>query len=203
MNVRLQYNLEFSGGIHTGGMLQLNQYQVNLNLETLSEDHQAINIAMDRLRCFAMVVLEDAIFVNQNESGLVEILDAIGANVVTLPADPVDQIVGLMLYCKLNAIMEGVIAVTAISISSKQGHNVWYEHTEDDPIGPLAEEGWWHDPDTTCNNIEAKDVTDNVLKVAPNSWGAEYGLMWPESVDKTQEKDNNSVVYAKFPKNEN
>lgn len=202
MNVRLQYNLEFVGGIHIDGVLQLNQYQINLNLETQSTDRQAINVAMDRLRCFINSVLADAIFVNQKESNLCEILDMIGANVVTLPEEPVDQIIGLMLFCKLNAIMEGVMAITALDICSTLGDDVWYEHTDEDAIGPLAEPGWWHESDTTHNNFAVTDGIDNIVKVSPNSWGSEHGLMWPDAIDKSQEKAH-TVLYAKFPKHEN
>lgn len=201
MNVRLQYNLEFVGGIHIDGILQINQYQINLGLETQSTDRQAINVAMDRLRCFVKSVLADAVFVNQKEAELAELLQMIGANVVTLPEDPVDQIVGLMLFCKLNAIMEGVMVVTTLDICSTLGDEVWYEHTEEDAIGPLLQDGWWHQPDTTHNNLATSEPADKVVKVAPNSWGAEYGLMWPDAVDNSQEKKH-TVVYAKFPKHE-
>jgi len=202
MNVRLQYHLEFAGGIHMDDMLQINQYQVNLGLATQSTDRVAINVAMDRLKCFVHSVLADAVFINQSNSDLAEVLQMVGANVVTLPEDPVDQIVGLMLFCKLNAIMEGVMAVTTLDICSTLGDEVWYEHTEEDAVGPLAQDGWWHLADTTHNNLTVSEPADKVVKVSPNSWGTEYGLMWPDVVDKTQ-KTKHTVVYAKFPKNEN
>jgi hypothetical protein len=44
-------------------------------------------------------------------------------------------------------------------------------------------------------------VDREVVKVIPDSW-AEYGLSWPDPVDKDQEKAH-TVVYAKFPKHEN
>lgn len=200
MNVRLQYNLEFPGAIHMDGVLQLNQYQVNLSLETQSADRAAINVAMDRLKCFVNLEIADAVFVNQNQSDLCELLDLIGANVVSLPDEPVDQIVGLMLFCKLNAIMEGVMAVTALDISSKLGDDVWYEHTEEDAIGPFSIDGWWHNPGTEHNNFSINEPTEKVVKVL-HPW-AEYGLLWPDIVDKSQEKEH-TVVYAKFPRNEN
>lgn len=201
MNVRLQYNIEFPGAIHIDDALQLNHYEINLNLETQSTDRSAINIAMDRLKCFINLELSSAVFVNQKETDLCEILQMVGANVVTLPDEPVDQIVGLMLFCKLNAIMEGVMAVTALDICSGLGDNVWYEHCEEDAIGPFSAPGWWHGPGTNHNNLTVNEITDKVLKVVPNPW-AEYGLLWPDTVDKTQETQH-TVVYAKFPKHEN
>jgi hypothetical protein len=201
MNVRLQYNLEFSGAVHIDGHLQLNQYQVNLNLETCTRDRAAINIAMDRLRFFVNVELANAVYINQSEHDLAEILQMIGANVVTLPDEPVDQIVGLMLYCKLNAVMEGMMTVTALDISSSLGDDVWYEHTEEDALGPFFDPGWWNQATTVHNDLDTADRSNKVVKVVPDSW-TEYGLSWPDLVDKDQEKAH-TVVYAKFPKHEN
>lgn len=201
MNVRLQYNIEFAGAIHINGTLQLNHYEINLNLQTQSQDKVAINIAMERLKCFISYELADAVFVDQKEDDLCEILQMIGANVVTLPDEPVDQIIGLMLFCKLNAIMEGVMAITALDICSTLGDNVWYEHCEEDSIGPLSASGWWHMPGTDHHNLTVEEPTDKVVKVVPNPW-TEYGLLWPDTVDKSQESQH-TVLYAKFPKHEN
>lgn len=201
MNVRLQYNIEFPGAIHIDGALQLNQYQVNLSLQTQSQNRAAINIAMDRLKCFINAELVDAVFVNQQENDLCEILQMIGANVVTLPDEPVDQIIGLMLFCKLNAIMEGIMVVTALDICSSLGDDVWYEHCEEDSVGPFSASGWWHEPGTRHHNLTDGEIPDKVVKVVPNPW-SEYGLLWPDAVDKSQETQH-TVVYAKFPKHEN
>jgi hypothetical protein len=197
MNVRLQYNLEFAGAVHIDGYLQLNQYQVNLNLETCTTDRAAINIAMERLRLFVNVELANAIYINQSECDLAEILQMIGANVVTLPDDPVDQIVGLMLYCKLNAIMEGMMIVTALDISSLLGDEVWYEHTNEDAIGPFLNQGWWNLATTVHSNLDTIDPGNKVVKVIPDCW-SEYGLSWPDAVDKDSAKTH-TVEFAKFP----
>lgn len=201
MNVRLQYNLEFPGAVYFDGSLKLNQYQVNLNMETCSTDREAINIAMDRLRCFVNLELQDAVYINQELGDIAELLEMVGCNVVTLPDEPVDQIIGLMLFCKLNAIMENVMVITSLDISSSLGDDVWYEHTEEDAVGPFSKEGWWHEPNTTHNSIVLEQDSDKVVKVKPNPW-TEYGLVWPDTVDKSQEKEH-TVVYAKFPKHEN
>lgn len=200
MNVRLQCNMALMGAVHFNDALQINAYQINLSLKTRSVDRAAINVAMDRLRCFIHAELVHAVFVNQNEQGLADTLAMIGANPVTLPCEPTDQAIGIMLFCKLNAIMEGVIHVTALDIASTLGDDVWFEFTEEDSMGCFAEPGWWSDSTTVHNNLCAQ-TDDNVVKVMPNHW-AEYDLLWPDTVDKHTETQHN-VVYAKFPKNEN
>jgi hypothetical protein len=53
-------------------------------------------------------------------------LRQLGSSVTTMPGDPVDQLIGLMLYYKLNAIMEDRIIVDETEISSMLGENMIY-----------------------------------------------------------------------------
>jgi uncharacterized protein YndB with AHSA1/START domain len=105
----------------------------------------------------------------------------------------------MMLYYKLNAIMEGRMTVTRLDLSSVLGDSVWYQHdAEEDSPGPFRAEGWWHEPTVQHNTIEADGLAANVLKVVPNAW-IEYGLTWPED---TPEPTANTVVFANFTRNE-
>jgi hypothetical protein len=119
-------------------------------------------------------------------------------NVTTLPEEPVDQIVGMMLYYKLNAIMEGRMIVSGLDISSVLGDSVWYMHDEEDSAGPFAKDGWWHKASIQHETLEPEATPDNVVKVMSTGWH-EMGLDWPEDKSAT----GNTVVFANFPKNEN
>jgi len=198
MNVRLQYDMEFLAGIYYDQQLHINSYSVTLNLVTRSTHAQITNIAMDRLRAFVVTELANTVFVNQNLLEQAEMLSVMGVNVTTLPEEPVDQIIGMMLYYKLNAIMEGRMTVDSLDLSSVLGDSVWYRHDEDDLPGPFADQGWWHEPNTRHHDLGQDQSHDNVLKVMPNSW-SEYGLQWLEdATDGT----GNTVVFANFQKNE-
>lgn len=197
MNVRLQYNLEFLGSIYLDNCLQLNSYQVNLNMITNTRDHAKTNIAMERLRCFVSSELANAVFINQNQQDVAEVMQMLGMNMVTLPEEPLDQIVGMMLYYKLNAIMENVMIVTSLDICSSLGDDVWYLHDEEDSPGPFANNGWWHDATVQHDNLNLIDPESKIVEVRPNAW-TEYGLLWPEEAKK-----DHAVVYATFQKNEN
>ena len=199
MNVRLQYDLEFLAGIYYDDSLQMNSYSVNLNLLTKTRDAASTNVAMERLKAFVYEELASTVFINQNNMERAEFLQIVGANVTTLPEEPVDQIIGMMLYYKLNAIMEDRMIVTSLDISSSLGDGVWYQHDEDDSAGPFVIKGWWHDASTQHETIEREEIADNVVKVISTGW-YELGLDWPE---QTAPATANTVVYANFPKNEN
>jgi hypothetical protein len=199
MNVRLQYDLEFLAGIYYDDCLQINSYDVSMSLLTKTKDSASTNIAMERLKAFVHGVLASTVFINQANMERAEFLQLGGCNITTLPEEPVDQIIGMMLYYKLNAIMEGRMTVTRLDLSSVLGDSVWYQHdAEEDSPGPFRVEGWWHAPTVQHNTIEADALADNVLKVVPNAW-VEYGLTWPED---TPEPTANTVVFANFTRNE-
>jgi len=97
--------------------------------------------------------------------------------------------------------MEGRMIVRSLDISSSLGDSVWYQHDDEDPAGPFAQEGWWHDATVKHNIVDFAEATDNVLKVMPNAW-ADYGLVWPNEQAIASEAGN-TVVFGNFPKNEN
>ena len=199
MNVRLQYDLEFLAGIYYEDQLQMNRYTVSLNLLTKTKDSVSTNIALDRAKAFVHGALESTVFINQANAEHAEFMQMMGISVTTLPEEPVDQIIGMMLYYKLNAVMEERMAVTSLDISSTLGDSVWYQHDSEDMAGPFAEDGWWHRASMQHETVEREPAPGNVVKVISTGWH-ELNLEWPEN--STSASDN-TVVFAKFGPDEN
>ena len=199
MNVRLQYDLEFLAGIYYEDRLQMNRYTVSLNLLTKTKDSVSTNIALDRAKAFVHGALESTVFINQSNTERAEFMQMMGISVTTLPEEPVDQIIGMMLYYKLNAVMEDRMAVTSLDISSTLGDSVWYQHDEEDMAGPFAEDGWWHRASMQHETVEREPEPGNVVKVISTGWH-ELMLEWPENATTG---NDNTVVFAKFGPDEN
>jgi len=198
MNVRLQYDLDFLAGVYYEDQLQMNQYTVSLNLLTKTKDSVSTNIAMERLKAFVHGALESTVFINQANTERAEFMQMIGVNVTTLPEEPVDQIVGMMLYYKLNAVMEDRMIVTGLDIASSLGDNVWYRHDEEDVSGPFATDGWWYQASMQHESVERDPEPGNIVKVMSTGWH-ELNLEWLEN---TTVASDNTVVFANFPRNE-
>lgn len=199
MNVRLQYDTDFLAGVYYDERLQLNNYSVSISMVTKTIDPIETNIAMDRLKFFINEIIASAVFINQAHTEQAEMLSWCGANITTLPEEPVDQIIGMMLFYKLNAIMENRIEVTRLDISSSLGDGIWHLHDEEDSSGPFTTKGWWNDSSTQHESIETEPTADNVVKVVSTGW-YEVDLDWP---DQSTSTTGNTVVFGKFPKNEN
>lgn len=198
MNVKLQYDMDFMAGIWYNHQLQMNHYSLSISLLTQTTDAAATNIAMDRLRYFVLAQMQNTVFIDQQHLEIAELMKSLGINVTTLPGEPVDQLVGIMLYCKLNAIMENRMTVTALDINSVLGDSVWYRHDDEDSLGPFAQDGWWSRASTQHDTVDLEPASDKVLKVTTQGWH-DAGLEW----DETSDSDSaNTIVYVNFGRHE-
>jgi hypothetical protein len=135
------------------------------------------------------------VFVNQTEVECAEAFASLGLNVTTLPEDPVDQIVGIMLYHKLNAIMQGRMKVSELVLSSDAGDNVEFYHSQAEQTNLFAGPGWWNDATTLHDNID--DDTAEISDV-DTVW-RELDLGWNGTEIAT---DVTQVVFANFDYND-
>jgi hypothetical protein len=154
---------------------------------------------MERLKMFVYSELADTVFVNQVDVDRVQIMDLLGLNTTTLPEEPIDQIVGLMLYCKLNAVMEGRMIVEQLNISSLLGDDVTYLHDMEDAVGPFQAEGWWNLSDTSHNSFDNIETEQNVVMVPTTGWG-KYNLNW---ADLSESKPGKTVAFGKLSSDAN
>jgi hypothetical protein len=198
MNVRLYYETAFLAGVYFDDRLQMNSYNVGINLITRTADSANSNIALERVKTF-VDGLNSTVFINSCWPDHEEIMSQMGIDVTALPEEPVDQIVGMMLYYKLNAVMEGRMEITQLELSSSLGDGVCYLHDEEDPVGPFHQPGWWYDPTAIRTKNTPTDTTINIVKIKHKNW-REFGLDWPDAESK---EVANTVVYANFTKNEN
>lgn len=193
MNVQLKKRFEVLTGQVYQGRYMTNRYSADLDLLTVSEHSDQQNIAYDRMKFWMYEVLQDSILISDRSERLVA-WGATDARILALPEEPVDQIVGIMLYLKLNAIMENRMVVTRVSLASAEGDNTYYIHNHGEGLGALGDSGWWADsrpcwilPQT--HRDHGKIVT---LDRVPE-W-VDHDLGWAD--DHQDKKD--TVVFADF-----
>ena len=199
MNVRLQYPTTLLAGVHYDGRLQLNNYNLRFWLLTNTVDNECHNIAFERLKFFIRHCLESTVFINQADADSCRLYTAAGARLTTLPDAPVDQIIGMMLYCKLNAIMEGRIELVEIEIGSTLGENITYLHSDLESLGPFENEGWWHEVDLVYHNTDIFE-TSKVMSLNRSAIWRDLGLEWPDTAEK--EDTGNTIIFTDFNRNE-
>lgn len=201
MNVRLQYEVDFTAGFFFNDMLQMNNYKIRLWIMTATTDGDSHNIAFDRIKYFIGQSLDSGVFINKNNEEQCKLLANAGVKIITLPEEPVDQLVGIMLYCKLNAICEDRMIIGEVEIRSDLGGDVTYMHGEDEPIGPYDQAGWWNDANLIHYHSKITE-TENIVSLSTIASWRELDLHWPEDEVDSAKDTGNTIVFGNFGRDE-
>ena len=189
MNVRIEYPAEFIAGVYWDSVVLFNVYTVKCEMVTGTKDNIEQNIALERLKYILFHQMQNSVFIDSRDRTQIKRLEAAGIRAIPVPQQPVDQIIGMMLYSKLDAVMEGRIIMHQLKLSSDLGENVVYSQNEHETLGPFHERGWWNSPDPACSDskINAKVVSIN------NAPGWQHlDLHW--SMSQEDHKNNSTVV---------
>jgi hypothetical protein len=199
MNVRLQYEVDFTAGFFFNDMLRMNNYKIRLWMMTATTDSESHNIAFDRIKYFIGQSLDSGVFINKDNQEQCKLLATAGVKIITLPDEPVDQLVGIMLYCKLNAICEDRMIIGEVEVRSELGGEVTYMHGEDEPIGPYDQAGWWNDANLIHYHSKITE-TENIVSLSTIASWRELDLHWPEDEIDNSQNTGNTIVFGNFGK---
>lgn len=120
-----------------------NIYTITAEMTTADGDNDEYNIAYERINHWMRNVFQDSFLVDDEHPRLAAFRNT-GERVLVFPDDPVDQLVGIALYCKLSAMVEGRLIIDNLSVSSGLDDHITYVHDADDVVGVFADDGWWN-----------------------------------------------------------
>jgi predicted Fe-Mo cluster-binding NifX family protein len=201
MNVRLEYDMNWRAAIWFEDRMQINDYNAEISMYTNTTEQEDHVTCMARLNHFVYHELTNTMFIKQDNQEQLRALAAAGIKVTTLPEEPIDQIVGIALYCKLNAILEQRMVVTNVTVQSLLGDNVRYLHGSLESLGPCSDSGWWTDPGPIHSNFKPATSGKRVVKLNRTPTWRDLDLGW--SGEEEPKNETNTVVFAKFPTDEN
>lgn len=164
MNVRLRFNADIRTGVWLADDFMVSNYALNLQLITQSENPEDHPVCLGRIRT-VLDQLEHAVLINQNNTNKINELTACGFRVIAMPQEPIDQIVGIVLFEKLNAVLENRMRVTDIDVCSDSGDNIWFMHSNNEIIRAVPDTGWWADSTPNCTNTALSANKSKVVKL--------------------------------------
>lgn len=174
----IEKDFVFESAIHFENKFMINFYELTLFMEVVTDNQYEQNVAIERVNHFIQDVLDSCIFVNQTDKKSIENYEKAGIRVITIPENPYDQIIGLILILKLNAIMEGKLIINEIKFQSKLTSGIKFRTLEEE-TEEFKGKHWW-----TENNPNYKETSkskkDKVVKLFDNDSWAELGLGWKE-----------------------
>lgn len=187
MSALIEKTFDFQAAVYFHNSFLINAYEFTLQIEVITDSIHEQNVSMDRLKYFVYEVLENSVFVFDTEAEVIKKYEAAELKVCSIPDEPYDQIVALLLLLKTNAICEGRLKVTDITLTSKLSDDVKFKETYATAIHTFENSGWWHEPGPTLiNEGKKKPAKEKVVKIKNNEW-AETGLVWKEKKEKSKE----------------
>ncbi len=184
MITRIERDIFFVAGVHFNDAYYINTYDFLLSMLVETDIPKEHTIAMDRLDFFIKTIVTNSVFINEEKHKEIEKYVEAGLNVITLPSEPFDQIVAMVILLKLNSIMENRIKITDLTVSSLLGEGIRYpivsETAENADI--MLGDKWWYrsDIETTNQNVFKIDTDNNVVKLFDDSVWAQHDLSWKD-----------------------
>ena len=185
MNVRLEKNFSFLASTYLDNSVLSNKYMLQIEFMTNTFDHLEQNTALDRLRHMLYNKFSNRLFIDQEQKNIADQFSQLNFKTVTIPGAPVDQLIGIMLFVKLNAVMEGRLIITQIKLASELGDELFYLQDSEEEYGPFEESGWWHD---TTDSVETHETSiGNVVTLVKTQDWESFGLAWDQTGDFVSE----------------
>jgi hypothetical protein len=195
MNVRLKYDMHFTAGIWYNDAVRMNNYSLRLWMTTNSENPVDQSIAFERIKYFIYTQIDSTIFINHQLENQCQQLVNAGLNITTMPGDPVDQLIGIMLYYKLNAITEDRMIVVETELSSVQGENMTYLHSDFETTSGYEQPDWWTSSDLTHSDVVSQD-SEKIVSMSQGAAWRDLEMSWAD-ISNTDDTGN-IVVFADF-----
>ena len=196
MNVKIGYTSHFIAGVWWDDHLIMSTYTATFKMITATDSPVDTNTALDRLKYIVEEYLPDSVFINETNTDQIELLQAAGIKTVAMPEEPVDQIIGMMLYSKISAVMDGRILLRSVMLSSTAGDDVIYEHDLSESTAPFDETGWWTQPTPICEPEPKHNAETNLFVLSPTNPWRELGLEWIGDADEAD--TGNVLVFTEF-----
>lgn len=150
--------------VHFNGKYMVNLYEMSASMTINTLDAPDQNTAVERITHFMGSVIEDCIFVCETEKEAIDKYTKAGMRVCTIPEEPYDQIVGLILINKCNAIMENRIVMTDVTLGSKLSNLIRFELSNETAEAEFNGDHWWNIP-TTCITSKKKKEKDKIVNL--------------------------------------
>ena len=197
MSARILKDFDFLAGVHFSDKYYVNAYDIEASFIVESPSIADQNTALERVKYFLYDCLEHSVFIHENDTEAIDKYLNAGMEVCTLPEEPYDQIIAIMLLVKINAITEGKLILTDISLASKMSDGVQCLHSMEENIGPFLNKGWFNEPSTRKTDYDPKSKNKKIVKLSKikNEW-TELDLEY----EKNQSKSDADILFATFEK---
>lgn len=181
----MEKDFDFQAGLYFQNNFFVNLYEFTIAFDVLTESLNEQFIALERIKYIIYEQFENSVFVCEQEQDIIKKYTESNLRVCSVPEEPYDQIIALILLLKINSICEGKLFVSDIKLKSRLSDDVRFFESIETANNSIREEGWWNKGLPSINsNTEIKN--GKVVKLVKDPW-LELGLSWKDKKTKTNE----------------
>lgn len=160
--------------------IMTNFYDCRVDYVSTTESISEINVAYSRMKHWFYEIMQNSILISSQHPDI-RVWQSLPVRCLAFPDDPVDQIVGIMLWRKLTAIVQGRIEISGVSVRSPLDDYVQYHHFAEEPQGYMSAEGWWSDPRPIWETARSRGRSkEKVISLNPQPEWKQHALGWPD-----------------------
>lgn len=185
MSTIIRRSFAFKAAVFFEGAFLINNYDISLTLDVETDSIKEQLVAMDRLKYLFQELLSNCVFVQESENKVIENYQKADIKVCTVPEEPYDQIITILILAKANAITEGKLEVSDIELLSDMSDEVSfiYDSSILSADTMFNKYGWWNDAGMTISSKPKPNKREKIVKLSSvaktHDWAA-VGLDWKQ-----------------------
>lgn len=165
----------FLSCVHFENKFITNLYEMSASMSVETDNVHEQNIAIERMNYYLTNYLDDSIFICDKETTAIEKYQNAGIKTCIIPEEPYDQIVGMIILNKCNAIMENRIVIEDIVFGSKLSNLVRFKIDIETAVNEYSGKFWYNDHNLSS---EKKKTKTKIVSLFGNNTWEELNLTW-------------------------
>ena len=159
----ISWKTRFTNTMYLQNKLWPNDVSINMHMLPVTDGANSQHVTFQKIKYVFGKSLQNSIFIQKDEN-LYKSFSVFENEVIDFFDTPVDQVVGVTLLAKLDAIGGDSMKVDTLEIESWQGENLRFMITTDSPEWKLLQncdtkDPWWHDPSPRFSNFNTEQLT--------------------------------------------
>lgn len=192
MSAVIERDFTFQAGVYFNDTVLLNFYEFTLEMIVNTEDIREQNIAMDRIKFLVEECLDSIFFIHNEEEELIEKFSDCGLRVCTIPEEPYDQIIALLLLYKFDTVCENKLKMVDIKLTSKLSDGVKFKENIETAAHTFSKDSWWSQNNYSFS--KQRNTKGKVVKITNKTDWNDIGLSWKE-----RNKKPTQIVFSAEP----
>lgn len=165
----------FLSCVHFDKRFMTNLYEMSASMSVETDNIHEQNVAIERMNYYLTHYLDDSVFVCDTETTAIDNYKNAGIKPCIIPEEPYDQVVGLILLNKCNAIMENRIIIEDMVFGSKLSNLVRFKIDIETAVNEYSGKFWYNDHNLSS---EKKKTKTKIVSLFGNNTWEELNLTW-------------------------